>query len=99
MAEALGGADFGGELFLLFAQGAEITLDLQAVPELRGLAEERAKADRHRGGDGPFAQHDLVDCPGGHADGPGHGILGEAHGGQILLQQDFSGCDRWIHRL
>ncbi len=51
VAEALGGTDFGGELFLFFAQRAKITLDLQAVPELGRLAEEGSEADGHDGGD------------------------------------------------
>jgi hypothetical protein len=36
MAEVLGGADFCGELLLLFAQGSKITFDRQAVPKLGG---------------------------------------------------------------
>jgi len=45
VAEGLGGANFGGELLLLFAQRAEVALHLQAVPELGRLAEKRSEAD------------------------------------------------------
>ena len=37
--------------FLLFAPGAKITTDVQAVPELGRLAEEGSEADGHDGGD------------------------------------------------
>ena len=93
----MGGADFGGELFLLFAQGAEITLDLQAMPKLGGLAEEGSEADGHYRRDRAVAQHDLVDCAGCHTDGTGHGVLGNPHRSEIFLQQDFTGCDGRVH--
>lgn len=97
MTEALGGADFGGELLALFAQGAEVTFDLQAVPELGRLVEERTEADGHDGGDRAVAEDDLVDRAGRHADGAGHGVLGNPHGGEVFLKQDFAGCDGRVH--
>lgn len=70
-----GGADFAGESPLLFRQGAEVALNLDAVPELGGLAEEGAEADRHGRGDGAFAEHDLVDGSWSHTDAAGYGVL------------------------
>lgn len=56
-----GRGDLGGQLAALLGEGAEITIDLQTVPELGCLGEERAKPDRHRWGYGALAQHDLID--------------------------------------
>lgn len=93
-----GGLDVGGELLLVFGQGAEVALDLDAVPEFRRLAEECSKTDGHGGRDGSAGVDDLVDGAGRDADGAGHGVLGNAHGIQVFLQQDLAGCDGWIHR-
>ena len=97
MAEALGGADFGGELLLLFTERPEVALNLEAVPELGVLAEEGAEADGHDGGDGTVAQHDLVDRAGRNTHGAGHGVLRNPHRGEIFLKQDFAGGDGWVH--
>ena len=97
MAEALGGADFGGELLLLFAQRPEVALNLQPVPELGGLAEEGSEPDGHDGGDGTVAQHDLVDRAGRNTDGAGDGVLRNPHRGAVFLEQDFTGGDGWVH--
>ena len=59
-----GGTDFGGELLLLFRQGAEIALHLNAVPELGGLAKEGVEADRHGWSDRALAKDDFVDGAG-----------------------------------
>ena len=87
----------GGELLVVFGQGTEVALDLDAVPEFRGLAEEDSKADGHGGRDGTAGVDNLVDGTGRDADGAGHGVLGDAHGNQVLLQEDLAGCDGWIH--
>jgi len=63
--------DPGGELFAVFGERPEIALDLDAVPEGVGLAEEGTEADGHGRGDGAFAVDDLVDRPGRDADGVG----------------------------
>ena len=79
---------------LAFAgKGAEVAFHLDAVPEGVGLAEKNAEADRHCRSDGPLVKHDLVDRPRRHADGAGHGVLRDAHGLEIVLQQDFAGGD------
>lgn len=44
-----GGLDAGGELLMVFGEGAAVALDLNAVPELRRLTEEgcsRCRRDR-----------------------------------------------------
>jgi len=74
------GLNFGGELFAFPSQGAEIALDLEAVPELGGLLKKCSEADRHGRRDGPATQYDFVDRPRRDADGPGHGVLRYAHG-------------------
>lgn len=86
-----------GELLRLAGEGAEVALDLQAMPELGRLAKEGTEADGHGGGDRALAEHDFVDRAWRHTDGPGHGILGNAHRRQVLLEQDFPGCDRLGH--
>jgi hypothetical protein len=45
MGQLGGWADFGGEALLLFGQGAEVALDLDAVPEFGRLGEEGATSD------------------------------------------------------
>ena len=86
-------SDFGGEPFLLLRQCTEVALDLDAVPELRGLGEKGTEADGHGRGDGALAEHDFVDGARGHADSAGHGVLRNAHGLKIFLQEDLAGCD------
>ena len=91
--ERLRGGDSGDELAALLGQGAEITLDLKPLPKALGLAEERSKTNGHGRGDGALAEENLIDGAWRHLDGAGHGVLGNPHGIEIFLQQDFSGCD------
>lgn len=92
-----GRLDVGGELLLVLGEGAEVTLDLDAVPEFGGLAEECSEADGHGGRDRAAGVNDLVDGARGDADGAGHGVLGDAHGIEVFFQKNFAGCDGWIH--
>ena len=92
-----GGLDAGDELFAFAGEGAEVAFHLDAVPEGVGLSEEGTEADGHGRGDRSLAEHDLVDRPRRHADGAGHGVLGNAHGIEILLKQDLAGCDGSFH--
>ena len=71
-----GGLDAGDGLFAFAGEGAEVAFHLDAVPEGVGLSEEGTEADGHRRSDGEFAEHDLVDGAQRHADGAGHGVLG-----------------------
>lgn len=91
------GLDAGDEFLALAGEGAEVAFHLDAVPEGVGLAEKDTEADGHGWGDGALAEHDLVDCPWRHADGAGHGILRDAHGLEIFLQQDLAGSDGSVH--
>jgi len=95
--EALSGANFCGELFVFFAKGPEIALDLQPVPELGGLAEEGTEADGHDGSNRSVAEHDLVDRARGDSDSAGHGVLRNSHRREVFLEQDFTGCNRRVH--
>lgn len=97
MSELGGGADFGGQAFLLFGQGAEVAFDLDAVPELGRLGEEGTETDGHGRGDGALAENDLVNGSRCHADGAGHGILRDAHGLKVFLQKYLTGGDGRVH--
>ena len=48
--------DVLGELLLLPCEGAEVTLYLNAMPELIRLAEEGSKTNRHCGSDCPLTE-------------------------------------------
>lgn len=58
------------------------------MPEGVGLAEEGSQADGHGRGDGAFAVDDLFDRLGRDADGACHRVLGDAHGGEVFLEED-----------
>jgi len=89
--------DLGGETLSVFGQGTEVTFHLQTVPELGGLVEERAEANGHGRRDGAFAENDLVDGARGHANGSGHGVLGDTHGNEVLLKENFAEGDLALH--
>lgn len=95
--EVAGGLDAFDEALAFGSEGAEVALDLDAVPESVRLAEEGAKADGHGRGDGAFAEDDLIDGAGRHADGTGHGVLRDSEWLEILLQQDFTGGNGCFH--
>lgn len=97
MTQFRGRPDLGRELLLFFGQGAEITFDLQAVPEFGGLAEKGTKADRHGGRDGALTENDLVNGAGRHAKGAGHGVLRNTHRQQVFFEEDFAGSDWRVH--
>lgn len=93
-----GGLNVGGEFPLIFGQGPEIALDLDAVPEFCGLTEKRSKADRHGGRDGTAGMDDFVDGTWCDANGASHGVLGNAHGHEVFFQKNLAGRDGWLHR-
>lgn len=97
--DRVGGLDAEDEFLALAGEGAEIAFHLDAVPEGVGLAEEDAEADGHGGSDGSLAEHDLVDRARRHTDGAGHRVLRDAHGLEILLQQDLPRSDGSLHEL
>ncbi|SVC94848.1 uncharacterized protein METZ01_LOCUS347702 [marine metagenome] len=92
-----GGLYVGGEFFAVLGEGPKVAFDLEAVPKVLGLTKEDAEADGHGGSDGAPAKDDFVDGAGSDADGAGHGVLGNAHGAEVFLQKNFSGCDWWVH--
>ena len=56
------------------------------MPEVIGLPEEGAKADRHSWGDGSFAVNDFINGTWCYPDGACHGILGDAHRYEVFLK-------------
>jgi hypothetical protein len=89
--------DSGSEALSVISQSAKVTLDLQTVPELRGLIEECAETDGHGRRNGALARNDLVDGATGHANGSGHGVLGDTHGDRVFVQQDLTGSKGWLY--
>ena len=85
--------DASREFLPLPCERAEISLDLNPVPESVRLTEESAEADRYRWRDGAFAEHDFVDRPRRHTYSPSHDVLRNAHRLQVFFQQDFAGSD------
>lgn len=87
----------GNQTFSFLGQGAKITFDLKAVPELVGLTEERTKAYGHRRRNGAFAVNNFVDGSRGNPDCTGHSVLRNAHGLEIFLKKNLAGCDGVLH--
>jgi hypothetical protein len=86
-----------GEFLLILGEGAEVTLDLDAVPEFLGLAEEGTEAHGHGGRDGTAGVNDLIDGAWCDTDGTSHRILRNTHGDEVFLQKDLAGCDGRLH--
>lgn len=55
----------------------EVVVVLEVEPELRAHAEGFCEPRSRVGCDGPLAQHDLIDAPWRHADGPRESALQE----------------------
>jgi len=91
--EFRGGPDCGGEAFAVFCQRTEVAFHLETIPEALGLPEESPEANRHGRSDRASSEDYLVDRTGRNPDRTGHRILGNPHGLEIFLQQDFAGCD------
>ena len=89
--------DASNQPFSFLGQGAKVTFDLEAVPELVGLTEERTKAYGHRRRNGAFAVNNFVDGSWGNPDCASHGILRNAHWLEIFLKKNLAGCDRVLH--
>lgn len=56
------------------------------MPEGVGLGEEGSKADGYGRGFGALAVDDLVDRSWGDPDGACHGVLVNAHGGEVFFE-------------
>ena len=84
--------------FAFLRSFSEITGGLDVEPELRALLEEFAEFQGHLGRDAAAAEHDFVDAAGADAEGSREGILGNAHGNEVVLKENFTGRDGGFHR-
>ena len=91
------GLDAVGETSLVFGEAAKVALRLYPMPERIRLPEERSKAYRHGRGDGSSPMHNLVYRAWRDTDSARHGVLRNAHGLQVLFEQDFAGGDGREH--
>ena len=91
------GIDFcngSGDLLFFFAALAEIAGGLNVEPELRALFKKFAQFQGHLGRDTSAAKHDFVDAAGADAEGAGQCVLGNAHGHEVVFEQNFPGSNR-----
>ena len=61
------------------------------------LIEEFSEFERHFGRDAAAAEHDFVDASRADAEGSREGILGNAHGHEIVFKENFTRCDGGFH--
>ena len=62
------------------------------------LIEEFSEFERHFGRDAAPTENDFVDASWADAKGSRKGVLGNAHGHEIVFEQNFTGCDGGFHR-
>ena len=62
------------------------------------LIEEFSEFERHFGRDAAPTENDFVDASWADAKGSREGVLGNAHGHEIVFEQNFTGCDGGFHR-
>ena len=67
--------DFCRDAVGLLHDAAEVAIRLNVEPELRALFEEFPQLERHLRRDGAAPQHDFVDAPRAHAQGPTQRVL------------------------
>ena len=82
-----------GQGFLLQAQFAEVTIGLDAEPEARRLAEEFPESDGHFGGNGPAAEHNLIDRPRRDPKSARQRVLRQTQRIEVFLEENFAGRD------
>ncbi len=87
-----------GNLLFLFTELAEIAGGLDVEPELRALFEEFPEFQRHLGRDATATEDDFVDASRTDAKGSCERVLGNAHGHEVVFEQNFTGCDGGFHR-
>ena len=61
------------------------------------LIEEFSEFERHFGRDAAPTENDFVDASWADAKGSREGVLGNAHGHEIVFEQNFTGCDGGFH--
>ena len=89
--------DAGNQPFSFLGQGAKVTFDLEAVPELVGLTEERTKAYGHCRRNGAFTVNNFVDGSRGNPDCTGHSVLRNTHRLEIFLKKNLARRNRALH--
>ena len=83
---------------LLFLELAEIAGGLQVEPKLGALFEEFPEFEAHLGRDAAATEDDFVDAARADADGSHEGVLRNAHGHEVVFEQNFTGSDSGFHR-
>ena len=79
-------ADSSGDLLFFFEQLAEITGGLNVEPELSALFEKFAEFEGHFGSDAAATENDFVDASRADAECTREGVLGNAHGNEVVLE-------------
>jgi len=92
-------ADSSGDLLFFFAELPKITGGLDVEPELGALFEKFAEFEGHFGSDAAATENDFVDASRADAECTREGVLGDAHGCEIVFEQNFTGCDSGLHSL
>ena len=80
-----------------FAELAAIAGGLDVEPEPRDLLEEFHELQRHFGRNAAAAEHDFVDALRTDAKGSCERILGNAHGNEVVLKENFAGSHGGFH--
>jgi len=91
-------ADSSGDLLFFFAELPKNTGGLDVEPEPCALFEKFAEFQGHLGHDAAAAENDFVDASRADAEGSREGILRNAHGNEIVLKENFTGCNGGFHR-
>jgi hypothetical protein len=71
---------------LFLPQPAEIAGGLDVEPELGALFEKFAEFEGHFGSDAAATENDFVDASRADAEGSREGVLGNAHGHEIVFE-------------
>ena len=86
-------------MLFFFEQLSEIAGGLDVEPELGALFEKFAEFEGHFRGDAAAAEHNFVDAARADAEGSRKGVLGNAHGDEVVFQKNFTGRDGGLHSL
>ena len=74
----------------------EVISALEIHPKAVGRAEGSRQSQRRVGPDRALAVDDFVDSSSGRGDGLREAVLGDAHRGEELLEEDLPGVDRVV---